>query len=356
MSKIVKLFLGWRILLFVPVLLAPLIIAQRTGYLYTQASWFSSWANFDGVHYLSIAANGYARQAAFFPLFPLLIRIFSLGKNVLTPGIILSNLFFFVSLLVFYKLLQIDHKERRAFETIVFMLVFSASFFFSAVYSEGLFFLLLVSSFYFARKGHWFLASLSAMLLSATRIVGILILPALAYEFLVQKKPIRNAISLLLIPVGLISYAYYNFWKWGNWFYFISVHSELSNGRDTSGIILFPQTIYRYAKILINLPVGQYEWWIAFLELFIFFFVSFLLYWAYRKKVRFSYLIFSVLAFLLPVSSGTFSGLPRYVIILFPIYIALTFLPRSAKMVYIFFSSIILFLLIMFFSRGYFIA
>ena len=85
--------------------------------------------------------------------------------------------------------------------------------------------------------------------------------------------------------------------------------------------------------------------------------VSLLLYFAWKKKVRLSYLIFSFLAFLLPVSSGTFTGLPRYVIVLFPIYIVLASIKnRSVRRAYMILSSALLFILLMFFARGYFVA
>jgi len=44
---------------------------------------------------------------------------------------------------------------------------------------------------------------------------------------------------------------------------------------------------------------------------------------AFRKKMRTSYLVFGSLAFVLPTLSGTFSSLPRYVLVLFPAFIYL---------------------------------
>lgn len=358
MRRIIKFFVVWRILLFLPIILASYFVTQRFGYLYTGLSnpLLFSWANFDGVHYISLAVNGYVSQAAFFPLFPILIKIFSVGNQAFLSGFLISNIAFLFSLIYFYKLLKLDYNEKRSWEVLLILLLFPTSFFFGSVYSESLFFLLLILSFYFARKKKWFWASIMGMLLSATRIVGIFILPALIYEFYVQRKSFKAAFSLMLVPLGLISYSIFNYKKWGDWLYFVHAHSELGNGRVTNGIILFPQTIYRYFKIFLSLPVHQYEWWIALLELSSFLGVSLLLYFAWKKKVRVSYLIFSILAFLLPVSSGTFSGLPRYVIVLFPIFIAIGFLKRKVLKLWLFISGTLLFILLMFFSRGYFVA
>jgi len=351
MRKVFRCFVIWRLALFIPVFIAGYFTTARTGYLFT-----NPWANFDGVHYLSIAQNGYATQAVFFPLYPLLIRFFSFGRAYLASGLFVSNLAFLLTLIYFYKLLILDYPKKRSFESIIYLLVFPTAFFLGALYSESLFFLLLILSFYFARKGEWLLASVTAMLLGATRIIGIFILPALVYELYIQKKNIKEGLSLLMAPIGLVAYSLFNYLKWGDDLYFIKAHGELGNSRSVSAIVLFPQTIYRYIRILLSLPISQYEWWIALLEITIFIGVSLLLYFAWKKKVRTSYLIFSLLAFLLPVSSGTFSGLPRYVLVLFPIYVALSYMSRSFRKAYLIFSAILLFILLMFFSRGYFVA
>ena len=167
----------------------------------------------------------------------------------------------------------------------------------------------------------------------------------------------KKLLGFLFIPLGFISYMVFCFQKWGDALYFVHAHGQLANSRSVDRIILFPQTIYRYYKILFTLPTSQYEWWIALLELSVFVFALTFLYVAWRKKVRLSYLIFSALAFFLPVSSGTFSGLPRYVLVLFPIFIALA-LSKSKllKIGYILIGAVLQFVLLMFFSRGYFVS
>jgi len=356
---ILKSFLLWRIFLFFPLVVAPYFISTRLGFI----SPISLWANFDGVHYLSIARGGYDMQAAFFPLYPLLTKLLAeiFGGNYFLSAFLISNFSFLFAAYYLYKLVKDDFSGRVAKWVTLFLLIFPTSFFFVSIYSESLFLLLLVLTFYFAKKRKWWYSSLLGILLSATRLVGVLILPALLWEaFLVYKKNIIKALSqswsLFLIPIGVLSYALFNLRKWGDALYFIKAHSQLSNSRSVDSIILFPQTIFRYSKILLSLSMTQFEWWIALLEVSTFFAVFFLIYLAY-KKVKSSYLIFSALTFLLPISSGTFSGLPRYVLILFPIYVALATLKDTRiKISIAVLFAILLFIFIMYFSRGYFIA
>jgi len=139
--------------------------------------------------------------------------------------------------------------------------------------------------------------------------------------------------------------------------YFVKAQGQLNNGRSINKIVFFPQTVFRYFKILTALPIYQYEWWIALLELSVFFCILILLFYAYKKRVRMSYLVFSALAFLLPISSGTFSGLPRYVLPLFPLFIALALTKSKAiKTIYFVISVLLQFVLLMFFSRGYYVS
>ncbi len=322
-------------------------------YPYLQNPLLSIWANFDGVHYISIASAGYANQAAFFPLYPMILRMLVFGAaNInyyLVSGLLISNIAFWAALVVFYKLIRLDYSDSVAKWSVVFMLTFPTAFFFGSVYSESLFLLLLLLSFWFVRKGNWLMASVFGIFVSATRLVGALLAPAL---LLIQRR-----VVFFLIPVGTLAYAVFNYFRWGDPLHFIKVHGELSNGRSTESMVLVPQTIFRYAKILFSLSPSQFEWWISALELSVFVLVVYLLYKAVKLKVYKSYVAFSAFAFLIPVSSGTFSGLPRYVLVLFPIYIVLAMIKSDTtkKLVAILFAFLLT-ILLMFFSKGYFIA
>jgi len=355
----------WRLLLFIPLLfLQYLPKPQDLRYF-----GISPWANFDGDHYLAIAMHGYdASVARFFPLYPMIIKIianpfFRIPNPYYTfiIGMLVSNIGVLAACLMLYKLLKIEYSHTYSLWTIILLLVFPTSFFFGSIYSESLFFLLVVLSFYLARKRKWLPAILFAMFLPITRSVGIAILPALFTEWFLQQKeknkpPLTILFSLCLIPISLIAYAFYNSIKFGNWLYFIHAQTELSNGRS-SGIILIPQTLFRYGKMLVTISLTQYIWHIAFLELSIFIFSAILLYIAYIKKVRLSYLIFAILAFLIPTSTGTFTGLPRYVIVLFPIFIGLALLKnRTVKIIYSVIAIFLTVILLMLFAKGYYVA
>jgi len=379
-SNILLIFLFWRLFLFLPLFLSEHFLKFRKGFEYVSSlSYINSqnpvnhflwnpWANFDAIHYLSITTYGYTLyNAVFFPLFPLTIRIFTFplgGIQILDPrqffaALTLVSISLFLSLIFLYKLIRLDYKKDIALQTILLTLVFPTSFFFAAIYSESLFFLLLILSFYFTRRKSWVLSGVFSTLLTATRFVGIAIFPALIYEFWKREKTIfkRSFIPILLGPLGLIFYAWFNFFMWKNPLHFAQAQEWFANNRSTHAIVLLPQTIFRYFKILSTLPIYQYEWWIALLEFSALIFACALLFIAWKKKVRASYLIFSVIALLIPISTGTLTGFPRYVLPIFPIFIALALIKnRLFKTLYLIVGIIILFVLFALFSKGYFIS
>ncbi len=381
-KKILLIFLLWRILLFVPVIIANRTVPYRPATGYTNLKDYTlpnqtllpsdirAWANFDGVLYLRIAGHGYTNEGRFFPFYPFLIRysqyLFpdhqSYGPTQFFVGFFISNIAFFLSLVVLYKLLRLDYSEKIAWRTILYLLVFPTAFFYGALYTESLFLLFCLLSLYLARKKHWFEASMTAVILSVVRPIGLLILPALVVEFMLTyrnewRRHVPNILYFLLIPTGLLAYAYYCLRKWGDSLYFLHAQAAVGNGRTVSNLVNPLQTIYRYFKIFIHVPINQYEWWIAAVELLTFLIICYLLYQAWKHKIRLSYLLFSALAFLIPVLSGTFTGLPRYVVVLFPVFIALTLMKNQwVKYTYVIISLIVSFLLLAAFSRGYFVA
>lgn len=382
MHKVLVFFITWRAVLFLPLILAAFLVPFRHGFEYItfwtfvepSNPWyhylFFPWASFDGIHYLSIARYGYDLNGRFFPLLPILIfiasypfRIFFADGPVfeileLGTAIVLTFIIVLFAITAFYKLIRIDYSEKIAFWSIIYLLFFPASFFYAAIYTEGLFLLLTAATFYCMRKQQWGKASIFAMLLSVTRPVGILILPILLFEYVREKRrSYRQMAQFLFIPAGLLLYSFFNYVRWHDALYFLHSQGEVGNSRSVTSIVFPLQTIFRYGKILFTLSPAQYEWWIASLELGIFLTVSVLLFIAWKKRVRLSYILFAVLCFLVPVFSGTFTGLPRYSIVLFPIFIALSLVENKfIRYSYLLIGPLLQCILLMLFSRGYFVA
>jgi len=362
-------FLIWRIGLELAVWLGKKFLPQKLGYLGP-----SVWANFDGVHYLWIAQNGYGLyEQAFFPLYPWLIRwLAKFIHNYLFSGLVISHLTFFAGLYLFYRLLLLDFSEKFACRTIILLLLFPTSFFFASFYSESLFFFLMIAAFYFARKGKWLFCGIFGALASATRVVGIFLLPALLIEFYNQSKPqtsnikhqtsnikhqASSLLSLFLIPLGLVWYMRYLAVRWGDPLLFAHVQEHFGAQRTSGKIILLYQVFWRYFKMILTTKADPL-YFVVWLELLAALGFLALLIWGYFQKIRSSWLFFGVLTFLLPTLTGTFSSLPRYVLVIFPGFISLSLLLekyRWGKILYLTFV-VLLIISIALFTRGYWLA
>lgn len=374
--KIILLFLSWKVALIIISLLAVKFVplAFQDKFLgggpinYPLAPHFFSWANFDGEHYLSIAIFGYKKlQQAFFPVFPLLIAFFSntvSGELILSQvnsiiiGLIISNTAFLLALFYLYDLLRLDFSHKIAFLTIILLLIFPTSFFFGALYNESLFLFLSVVSFLCARKGNWFLASLFGMVAAATRVFGILLFPALLIEAYIQKE-YSKIFWIFLIPLGLGLYMYYQYTIAGDPLAFYHLQNLVGEQRQ-SQLVILPQVYYRYLKMLISVNPFTALYQTVLLEFIIGILFFILPIYGYFRKIRLSYLFYAFTGYLITTVQGSFSSVPRYVLVFFPSFIILAlWLDRLPKVLKILALSVSAFLLVIetsLFLRGYWVA
>lgn len=367
-KRILPVFIIWRLVLFIIAIISVFLLKYRDGYEYAHLSFldgtldlnsfYLGWANFDGVHYVNIAKNWYVDNGRFLPLYPIIIWTISLfSQNIIvlyTIGMLVSNVCFLGS--IYYLSKMID--KAKFFKTFLSLIFFPTSFYFVSLYTESIFLFLSILGFYFASKDKWKVVSIICFLAGISRLVGIFLWMALLLDFCKStKKKISDYIFILLPPIGLIAYSIYNHLKWNDWLYFVHAHGNLSNSRSVSSIVVFPQTMYRYMKIIFSVPYTQYEWSIALLELLCFVFGLFCIYLLFKQKAKASYIIFALLCFFLPSMSGSFSGLPRYILPIFPFYIALSNIQNIYfQKIYLIVGIILQFLLLGLFYRGYFIA
>jgi hypothetical protein len=191
------------------------------------------FARWDSVWYLAVAQGGYGHQAArtaYFPLYPLLLRGVGLviGSD-LVAGVLISLAAFMVSLVLLYRLVALELDEELARITVMLIAFCPMAYFFSAVYSESLFLALSLGCIWQARMGRWAWAGLLGGLAASERATGVtLVVPfILLYLYgprvdrapafplvsrpwlrrlLPRYRPTARLAWVLLIPAGLGAY------------------------------------------------------------------------------------------------------------------------------------------------------
>jgi len=390
---------------------------------YHLPKFISSLANFDGINYIIIASQRYYQyEQAFFPFYPMLIKILSpiFANNHLLTGLIISNLSFLLGLFIFVKYLEelLCHPELDSgshllkirsrnefgmtkkgfiFWTVVFFVTFPTSFFFGAVYTEGLFFFLAVSSLYFAKKERYMLAGIFAFLASLTRLLGVfLIIPFLFTLWPKRFKILKSynpKVLLLLSPLlGFLTYSLYLFKTTGDPFFFLTAQPAFGAHRSAH-LIFLPQVYFRYFKIFLTAS-HNFQYFISLFEFLVFnlvFFVVILnLFASLRSGIqdlikikqlpkpiftkvtmgkqvrndkkefdydRFGLGLFSLTNLVLPTLTGTFSSIPRYALLSLSFFIFMgeiknTYLKVFFAVVFAVFHIVVL----GYFAQGYFVS
>lgn len=388
-KQILAIFIIWRVYLFTVAYLATFLLPvfgnrfpyANTVLMPTQLpAWIWGFGNFDGVHYLRIAQNGYNAEftQAFFPLYPLVISALNIipkNPNLNTqifvdPGyfitaLILSSIFFLLSLFMFYKLLRLDYSNNIALGSIILLLVFPTSYYFGSVYTESFFLFLVVSSLFYIRKNNFVLAGLLGSLASATRIFGLLLIPVLLIEIFLKIKRneinteknevIKAVIGVLLIPFGTLYYMLFLKLNFDNPLFFLNSQPFFGAERTSETIILLPQVIYRYIKIFITVPLNTQLFLNALLE-FIFTLIPLGVLIMYIKRLRLSYLVFTLGCLVIPTLTGTLSSMPRYSLMGFLLLpVVVNTVNKFYKVIALLFIVLGL-VLIGFFTRGYWVA
>jgi len=170
------------------------------------------WQRFDTLWYHKIATQGYSPEdgtTVYFPLYPLLIKL--LGKvfleNYLLAALVISNLAYVGALFYLYKLAEMELGKAAARRSVTYLSIFPTAFFFLAAYTESLFLLLTLATFYCAKEKRWWLAGASGFFASLTRLQGIVLVVPLLYMYL-QDREFRlsrlrlDLLGMVIIPGG----------------------------------------------------------------------------------------------------------------------------------------------------------
>jgi MFS family permease len=148
---------------------------------------FTTW---DSSHYLVLARDGYHERLhqtnAFAPVLPHLTRAAGqITGDLVVAGLIVSNVASAAALWLLWSLVRRRWGEAVAWRTLVLLLAFPTAFFLSMVYTESLFLLLAVATFWGMeqatgggqRATRWGLAvaTVAAFLMPLTRWIGVVI-------------------------------------------------------------------------------------------------------------------------------------------------------------------------------------
>lgn len=291
------------------------------------------WNQWDSLHYVGIAAEGYqatgdyAFRIVFYPLYPWLGRLLMpLTGDAYTALLIVSTLASLGLAIVFYRLALLDDGGAIARRAVIFLFIFPTSYFLHIGYTESLFLLLAVGSFYAARTERWWLAGILGGLAAFTRVNGLLLGPALVVEAFLQYRQTRKIrygwSTISLIGLGFGAYLYVNDKVTGNWRTFQIVQQDKWSKELTAP--------WNGIKELFHCFSWRPAWekqMVCAQELIFIALGVLVAVWCWRR-MRASYSVWVTLNLLLFVSTSFIQSTPRYALILFPMFFMFA---RAAK-------------------------
>jgi len=323
------------------------------------------WLNFDGRNYLDIANLGYFQKGeynlrSFFPMYPILIDIVSKisGLNLIYSGILISLSSFFGSLVILYKIVKNKFSESVSLKTIIILLFFPTSFYFLSYYPESLFLFFSLATFYYLNKKDFLKSSIFSLFASATRLTGIILPIILLIEgFKSFKRYGKFPWAIILSPLGLVFYSLYSYIATGDPLIFF--HSYTTWGKSFSlfgpikSIVSGVSNLIRGPQTYFDSP---YVYFITIIEIVSLIFVITILVKSY-KKIKTSYWLYLLINTYFFLAGGILQSLPRYLLVMFPIYIYLALnLKSKTLIIYLGLSMLLLTMLSSLFLRGYWVS
>lgn len=286
----------------------------------------------DALWYQRIASGGYRADdpsAAFFPLFPMLARGLGwIGIPAFPATLLLAQVAFFGALVVMHALTRRELGEQNARRAVRYLAVFPTAFFFLSPFTESLFLLLALLTFWFARTGRWWWAAAPALLAGLTRSVGIVLCAALLAEAVQQHLTDRRsspgtpasagalaarALAVAAPAIGLVIYLSY--WQsQGN------LTAPMDAQAQWGKVWTLPnETLWHAAKF-----AWQYQsYWLLDLLVTAVPLVT-VIAGAALRILRPGYVIYALASLALPLTaefaSRPLMSVPRYVAVLFPTY------------------------------------
>ncbi len=313
-------------------------------------AWWDMWAAWDSKWYYHITEFGYAATHelsdggiwAWFPLYPWLSRLFAVPLGSAYAGmLVVSNLAIIVAAYWLYQFTYRQYNPAIARRAVLCLFVFPTAYVFACMLTESLFIACTIGAWYFARRRCWWAAGLCAMGAVLTRFTGVLMAPILTLEYLRQcgwRWPPRTwALAALqwrwlwigLIPAGLAIFMFTEWYLMGNPWAFVDAQSSRGE-RGNPFRYLFTAFMSGWdggfnLTALYRGTLGHgYSAWLTLGVLA-------LLLWQ-RKNIGALLFMWSLAAIALSFSvhMNAVWSVPRFLAVLFPVLLAVAFIPSRA--------------------------
>jgi hypothetical protein len=305
---------------------------------------FDTFAQWDSVWFLHIARHGYdlKETAAFFPLYPLVVRgVSEVLRSDVAAAVLVSLAAGAAAVVLLHRLARPLLGPTGAGTTALLVALYPIAFVFTAAYSDALFLALAAGSFLAAVERRPLLAGILGGLACGTRLIGLALLPALLV--LLWPHDRRDALRLaplLLLPAAIAAYGLYLNHRLGDPWAFLHAqgvywHRYVHPAGPLNGLWLAVMDGYQGAsELLQHLPRAPHrtfehrDQWASWnlVNLLLLVAASWLT-WVAWRRLGAAYGVFSLATLLIVLTSPAdlvpLVSLPRFLLADFPLFLAL---------------------------------
>jgi hypothetical protein len=311
------------------------------------------WSHWDAPHYVRIAEVGYVPEhpipaeclgpdkpvhpcddhlfIVFFPFFPGTVRVVAFAlRNLIVSGLVVSLLASIGAAWFGYRIVERDRGHEQAWRTVLLLLSFPTAYYLAAPYSEALFLFAVVAAMYLSRTGTWIGAGVAGALATGTRVTGLALFPALLFEAFTGRttraERIRRLGAIAIAGGGLAVYLLINQVVHGDPLHFLNVQRAhwyqhlvppwqplvdairaiAEGSTDGDGAFIYWGRLAGFAFAVTVLAVGV-------------------------KRLHLTDTVYAWTGLLLIMSASWLISLPRYLLVLYPLFMVGADLIRSRR-------------------------
>ena len=258
-------------------------------------------------------------RAAFFPIFPDLVRWFD---KVLPGGDVLAALMlnFLLGALAVYLVGQLARTvfdDRVAYRAMLLMAFFPGSFVLSFAYSEATLLVFAAGCLLCLQRRQWVWAGTLAAFGAATRPNGIALIAACAVAALLaihERREWRSLLAPLLAPIGFVGFHLFLWRRTGEKLAWFRVQREAWAEGTSFGLTAIKNTLAAFTRPLSS--TTDIITAVTFLAALV------LVYMAWKKRLPWPMIAYTASVFVLMLAPSTVTARPRFLYTAFPLLIS----------------------------------
>ena len=312
-------------------------------------AWYLPFSNWDGQHYLLIAGRGYGAfenftmNYAFYPLFPMCIRLMNMVfGNIYVAALVLNLILSYLFIHLFYAYARHYLPRPEALKSIILLLSFPSAFWLSVIYNESLFLFSLFGFIYFYQVEKSYKSVLFAAMMPLIRGQAFFVSVAVGLYMLWQWYRVRKEggqfsfryelANILGFAAGAAAYFLYYYYTTGSFFTGIEAQKAWGEHANSLANLINPGHFLEYVfaptRGLHSSAYGTIDKIFILAMLFSTVFIV-------RAKNRLALLMFFSLVYFPVAMGGTGGSFIRYSILAFP-FLAIALLRVYPKWNYVY--------------------